>query len=602
MRFSALPEKTGEAEIPLKPMPAPIVPVQVIKSLTTSPPVVLGKVSSIFSWKRKKGISKEELKSPLVLSQAVLSVKSTISPYPTYCGLEKSMVLGGGSVVEPVSYDPTTATQAVSSAKSTVSPHMTPTSKASQALDIGSFPEIGSCNSPHLSGSSGSAFEYPLVFAHDDSHGSSPEKPTVLGNDDEDVILDTQTPADLLDLHTVTAAASLTYVQKAEITWTHPVDLIPSSPPAPSAPLSIKSEDMEDGSILALTSPETGDSNHGNTLLGKSGHRFGTETTYKKRARDDQDNADTPARHTRPRASNCIAFSEGQNVTEHNRIEHHLVANTTFPSVPETKHSDNANTSIGNYGHKTDSAKPSKKRAHNDQNDINGHTRGTRGRASDYIIFPEGKVVIERNRIKYHLVDNASTSLGKHETSHETGSIEKSTKKRACDDQEDIDGPARRTRSRASNCIAFPEGQNVIERNGIKHHLVAGPSRTTFPFVNSKNGQPIPPFNHFAKLPRRHPQGLRREYGFYHGSHFENAWMPEFGQYDRPPMTIEETLSPWHPNAAASSTSTSAAPASTSTSPSVPSSAAVSNNTAPVIHSSSTSLAPSASSSPSRRC
>ncbi|KAG6844425.1 hypothetical protein H0H87_007027 [Tephrocybe sp. NHM501043] len=182
---------------------------------------------------------------------------------------------------------------------------------------------------------------------------------------------------------------------------------------------------------------------------------------------------------------------------------------------------------------------------------------------------------------------NANISLSKPGRSTKLTS-----KKRARNDQDDIDGPARRTRSRVSDYITFPEGRNVIERNGIKYHFVAGPSCTTFPSVNSKNGQPIPPFNHFAKLPRRRPQGLRREYGFYHGSHFENAWVPEFGQYDRPPMTIEETLPPWHPNAAASSTSALASSRS----------ADISNNSVPAIDSSFISAVPSASSSPSRQC
>ncbi|KAG6828935.1 hypothetical protein H0H87_000316 [Tephrocybe sp. NHM501043] len=80
--------------------------------------------------------------------------------------------------------------------------------------------------------------------------------------------------------------------------------------------------------------------------------------------------------------------------------------------------------------------------------------------------------------------------------------------KRARDDQDNIDGPARRTRSRVSRDVM---GQNVIERNGIKHHLVTGPSRATFPSVDPKYGQLIRPFNHFAILPCRRPQGLRHE-------------------------------------------------------------------------------------------
>ncbi|KAF8231576.1 hypothetical protein L208DRAFT_59967 [Tricholoma matsutake] len=57
------------------------------------------------------------------------------------------------------------------------------------------------------------------------------------------------------------------------------------------------------------------------------------------------------------------------------------------------------------------------------------------------------------------------------------------------------------------------------------------------------------PFNHFPPTPR--PEGtrraLRREHGFYHKSHYEIAWVPEFGDRDTPPQTLEEVLPPWYP-------------------------------------------------------
>ncbi|KAF9466799.1 hypothetical protein BDZ94DRAFT_1319298 [Collybia nuda] len=48
------------------------------------------------------------------------------------------------------------------------------------------------------------------------------------------------------------------------------------------------------------------------------------------------------------------------------------------------------------------------------------------------------------------------------------------------------------------------------------------------------------PFNHYAWIPRPTPQGLRREYAFNHKSHFELAWVPEFGNVA--PRTVEEAL------------------------------------------------------------
>ena len=66
----------------------------------------------------------------------------------------------------------------------------------------------------------------------------------------------------------------------------------------------------------------------------------------------------------------------------------------------------------------------------------------------------------------------------------------------------------------------------------------------------SESTTPAYPFNHFPSAPRRLEgtrRGLRREHGFYHKSHFEIAWVPEFGDRDAPPQTLEEVLPPWDP-------------------------------------------------------
>jgi hypothetical protein len=59
------------------------------------------------------------------------------------------------------------------------------------------------------------------------------------------------------------------------------------------------------------------------------------------------------------------------------------------------------------------------------------------------------------------------------------------------------------------------------------------------------------PFNHFPAAPSRPAaprRGLRREHGFYHKSHYEIAWVPEFGDRDAPPRTVEDVLPPWDPS------------------------------------------------------
>lgn len=83
-------------------------------------------------------------------------------------------------------------------------------------------------------------------------------------------------------------------------------------------------------------------------------------------------------------------------------------------------------------------------------------------------------------------------------------------------------------------------------------------SSTPLPAPHSSNTTPLPsesttpayPFNHFPSAPRRLEgtrRGLRREHGFYHKSHFEIAWVPEFGDRDAPPQTLEEVLPSWDP-------------------------------------------------------
>ena len=80
--------------------------------------------------------------------------------------------------------------------------------------------------------------------------------------------------------------------------------------------------------------------------------------------------------------------------------------------------------------------------------------------------------------------------------------------------------------------------------------------RSTTPPLKSRNLSPSTPppppsalasarpFNHYAPLPPR-PNGIRRESAFYHKSHFEIAWVPEFGDMTAPPTTYEDALPPW---------------------------------------------------------
>ncbi|KAG6919661.1 hypothetical protein DXG01_002603 [Tephrocybe rancida] len=92
--------------------------------------------------------------------------------------------------------------------------------------------------------------------------------------------------------------------------------------------------------------------------------------------------------------------------------------------------------------------------------------------------------------------------------------------------------------------ITVPNTHSIIERNGIRFHYTTGPSGTLPPRgpALDKNGQIIPPFNHYPQLPRPLPQGLQREYAFCGRSHPEVYWTKGFGTYV-PPKTQEEALS-----------------------------------------------------------
>ncbi|KAF5375899.1 hypothetical protein D9615_008220 [Tricholomella constricta] len=121
--------------------------------------------------------------------------------------------------------------------------------------------------------------------------------------------------------------------------------------------------------------------------------------------------------------------------------------------------------------------------------------------------------------------------------------IPAATKRLRQDDLAGEAGPSRRTRSRPSASAST----NSFIRNGVRYHLSrrcgskehASPS--PLPSVPGP-AREAPPFNHFPKLPRSRPQGLRREPAFYHKSHYEVAWVPEFGDYNSPPQTSDEAM------------------------------------------------------------
>ncbi|GLB42665.1 hypothetical protein LshimejAT787_1201140 [Lyophyllum shimeji] len=71
------------------------------------------------------------------------------------------------------------------------------------------------------------------------------------------------------------------------------------------------------------------------------------------------------------------------------------------------------------------------------------------------------------------------------------------------------------------------------------------PLPPAFPLRTPIHRTPSAPFNHFPKLPRPRPRGLRREPAFYHKSHYAVAWVPEFGDYDRPPRSADEAMPAW---------------------------------------------------------
>ncbi|KAG5730743.1 hypothetical protein E4T56_gene3479 [Termitomyces sp. T112] len=111
--------------------------------------------------------------------------------------------------------------------------------------------------------------------------------------------------------------------------------------------------------------------------------------------------------------------------------------------------------------------------------------------------------------------------------------------------------------------ITYTNGASIHTihvRNGIRFHHT---TRSPLPDRNS-SGQPGPPFNHFPQELRPRPRGLRRENAFCHKSHYEIFWYPGFGDYNKPPMTVEEALPAhylrplhqWAPTSAAASSST----------------------------------------------
>ncbi|KAG6819498.1 hypothetical protein H0H93_011235 [Arthromyces matolae] len=128
-------------------------------------------------------------------------------------------------------------------------------------------------------------------------------------------------------------------------------------------------------------------------------------------------------------------------------------------------------------------------------------------------------------------------------------------RKRSREEEDDDDGvqmPPRKTRF-APPHSGQPSGSSSStarrgERPRSRRPLADPTAFTTFWTIDENGRQPGQrPFNHFVPPPRSGPQGLRREGAFYHRSHYEIAWVPEFGDFNSPPMTYEETLPPWDP-------------------------------------------------------
>lgn len=99
-------------------------------------------------------------------------------------------------------------------------------------------------------------------------------------------------------------------------------------------------------------------------------------------------------------------------------------------------------------------------------------------------------------------------------------------------------GSSRRMRSRLSS---------PPPRTSVPRHTVPRDSRAPSPppIPSHRSSSSSAPFNHFPKLPRSRPQGLRREPAFYHKSHYEVAWTSAFGDYDSPPKTVAEAMPEW---------------------------------------------------------
>ncbi|KAG6825319.1 hypothetical protein H0H93_000853 [Arthromyces matolae] len=118
----------------------------------------------------------------------------------------------------------------------------------------------------------------------------------------------------------------------------------------------------------------------------------------------------------------------------------------------------------------------------------------------------------------------------------------KSSHKRTRQDNKDQDRqklPGPETSAGESNSQrVYPDNvisHTIIIRNGIRFHHInrSGVSQAPSPPLQR-------PFNHSPL--RQNPSGLRRQGAFYHRSHYEIAWVPEFGDYDKPPMTVRDTL------------------------------------------------------------
>ncbi|KAF8063395.1 hypothetical protein FPV67DRAFT_1506383 [Lyophyllum atratum] len=117
--------------------------------------------------------------------------------------------------------------------------------------------------------------------------------------------------------------------------------------------------------------------------------------------------------------------------------------------------------------------------------------------------------------------------------------IPPSKKRVRVEDPSEEEGAYRRTRSRVPTPGPAPK-----PRSGVRFYTLPAGSSTPIP-SSSSHRLPSRPFNHYPTPPRSRPQGLRREPAFYHKSHYEVGWVPEFGAYDRPPQTVAEATPEW---------------------------------------------------------